>query len=352
MLIKRPLETLETAGAYRRSLLRLLAFQMLNSRLAEISRQPNAPFLAASAGSDILGRTIEVATLAARVQDGKIPQGLTGLTQEIARVRQFGFGAAEFDCATRAVIASYERSYNERDKVESPGLTDELIRHYLTREAAPGIERELALVKQFLPTFTTAEVASLAREIFGDANRVVVATAPEKAGLTRVTEAALGDALRAGTTATVTAWRDEMVTRELMTKPTGGSVRSRREIPEIGVTVLTLSNGVEVWLKPTDFRNDQILFTSYARGGASLASPADFNNASLSASLVGLAGVGGLTPVDIGKLLAGKTANASASIGSYTQNVGGSSTPAISKRRCSWRRCGSRRPTATRRHST
>ena len=327
MMVKRPLEPLETAGAYRRSLLRLLAFQMLNARLAEISRQPNAPFLAASAGSDTLGRTIEATSLAARVQDGKVPQGLAGLAQEIARVRQFGFGAAELDRAMKAMVTSYERSYNERDKAESPGLTNELIRHYLTKEAAPGIERELALVKQFLPTFTAAEIATLAREMFGDANRVVIATAPEKAGLARVTEAALGEALRTGTSATVTAWRDEVTARELMTKPTGGSVRSRREIPEIGVTVLTLSNGVEVWLKPTDFRNDQILFTSYARGGVSLASPADYNNASLSASLVGLAGVGGLTPVDMSKLLAGKTAGASASIGTYLQAVGGSSSP-------------------------
>ncbi|HEX5107358.1 MAG TPA: insulinase family protein [Vicinamibacterales bacterium] len=328
MMIKRPHEPLETAGAYRRSLLRLLALQMLNARFAEISRQPNAPFLAAGAGSDTLGRTIEAATLSARVADGGIPQGLSGLALEISRLRQFGFGAAELDRATKAMVASYERSYNERDKAESPGLTNELIRHYLTKEAAPGIERELALVRQFLPTITAAEVGAVAREMFADGNRVVIATAPERAGLTRVTESALGDALRAGAAATVTAWRDEMATRELMvTKPTGGSIRSRREIQEIGVTVLTLSNGVEVWLKPTDFRNDEIVFSSYARGGVSLASPAEFNNASLSASLVGLAGVGGLTPVDMSKLLAGKTARAVSSIGTYAQGVSGSSSP-------------------------
>ena len=79
------------------------------------------------------------------------------------------------------------------------------------------------------------------------------------------------DALAAGTSATVTAWRDEMGGRELIAnKPQPGKVASRREIPEIGVTVLKLSNGVEVWLKPTDFRNDQVVFSSYARGGLSL----------------------------------------------------------------------------------
>jgi len=243
-------------------------------------------------------------------------------------VRQHGFGAAELDRAKRDMIAGFERQYNERDKVESPGLTSELVRHFLTGEAAPGIERELVLVRSFLPAMTAADVATMARDMFGEANRVVIATSPEKPGLAAVTEPSLRDALRAGTTASVTPWRDEMTVRELMPKkPAGGSVRGRREIAALGVTVLTLSNGVEVWLKPTDFRNDQISFTSYARGGTSLAPPEDFQNASLSASLVGIAGVGGLTPIELGKLLAGRTANASASIGTYSQNVSGGSSP-------------------------
>jgi zinc protease len=143
-----------------------------------------------------------------------------------------------------------------------------------------------------------------------------------------MTESSLGEALRKGTTASVTPWRDEMANRELMPKkPTPGSVRARREIPEIGVTVLTLSNGVEVWLKPTDFRNDQIQFTSYARGGVSLVSPDDYTSSRLSASLVSLAGVGGFTPIDINKLLAGKTASATSSIGTYSQSISGSASP-------------------------
>jgi zinc protease len=328
LLIKRPFERLETAESYRRMLVRSLAFDMLNERLSEISRSAGAPFLAASAGSDTLGRTTQAASLSARVQDGRIPQGLTGLAQEVARIRQHGFGAAELDRAKREMMASYERSYNERDKVESPGLTAELIRHFLNGEAAPGIERELALLKQFLPTITADEIATAARDMFAESNRVVIATAPEKPGLTAVTETALGDAIRSGTTAAVTPWRDEITARELMAaKPKPGTVRSRREIPEIGVTVLTLSNGVDVWLKPTDFRNDQISFTSFAPGGLSLATPENYVNATLASSLVGLSGVGGLSPVDLNKLLAGKVANASSSIGTYSQSVSGSASP-------------------------
>jgi zinc protease len=328
VLHKRPLRQLRTVGDYRRSVAQSLAYQMLNARFAESARQPEAPFLGASAGDDTLGRTVEAFSVGARVRDGEVTRGLTALGQELARVEQHGFGDAELDRAKRGMLARYERAYNERDKAESGPFASELIRHFLVAEAAPGIEAEVDLVRRFLPTITAQETAALAREIITEDNRVVLATAPERSGLARATEAELRDAHRAGLTATVPPWNDEVAGRELLARaPTPGTVKARREIPEIGVTVLTLSNGVEVWLKPTDFRNDQISFTSYARGGLTLAPPEDYFDASLSTALVGLAGVGGMNPIDMSKLLTGKLANVSPYVSTATHGVTGAATP-------------------------
>jgi zinc protease len=328
MLFKRPLVELRTVGDYRLSIVRGLAYQMINARLGEIARQPNAAFLGASVGDDTVGRTVEAFTAGARVRDGAIPQGLSALIQELERVRQFGFGPQEFDRAKRSTLAAYEQAFNERDKILSGPLASELLRHYLEGEAAPGIEVEVQLIRQFLGSITAAEVAESARQLIRDDNRVVIASAPEKPGLQPVTEAALAAAIKTGSSATLTAWRDEAAGQQLMaTMPTPGSVGARREIPELGVTVLTLSNGVEAWLKPTDFRNDQIVLTSYARGGLSLASEADYFNASLATGLVSLAGIGGHTPTDIGRMLAGKVASGSAYLSSTTHGISSTTSP-------------------------
>ena len=325
---KGPLDALRTAADYRASLVRSLMHQMLNARFAEIARRPDAPFLRAGSDEEMLGLTIEATSVSARVNDGAVDRGLRALGEEIARVRQHGFGAAELDRAKRSALASYERAFNERSTTESSAYASELLRHYLSDEAAPGIEIELELVRQFLPTITAQEIGAIARDVFSDRNRVVIASSPEKKDLVAVTEAALRDSLAAGMSATVTAWRDEMNGSELLArKPVPGKVTSRREIAELGVTVLTLSNGVEVWLKPTDFRNDQIVFSSYARGGLSNVGAGEYQNAALATSLVGTAGVGGFTPVDLGKLLAGRIASASAYISTYSQGINGSSTP-------------------------
>lgn len=323
-----PLEPSGTVGDYRRDLVEALVHQMFNQRLAEISREPDAPFLAASTGEETLGRTVEAFTIGARVQDGQDARGLTALAREAARIRQHGFAESEIDRARRIMLAGYERAFNERTTSESTGYAEELVRHFLTNEPAPGIAVETALVRRFLPTITPADAETAAARLLAVANRVVIATSPSKAGSVPITQAAMRAAVEAGSSGIVEPYHDTTITRHLIgTEPTPGTVTARREIPAIGVTVLTLSNGVNVWLKPTDFKNDQVVFTAYARGGTSLAAPEDYMNAALATSLVAMSGVGGFTPIDLGKLLAGRIAGASAYIDDYTEGISGSATP-------------------------
>ena len=329
VMYKRPVERLRTVGDYRQALLESLTFQMMNARLSEIARQPDAPFLGASTGGDGLGRTLEAFTMFARTNDGGLDAGLQALMQELQRVRQLGFGEAELERARKVMLAGYERAYNERDKAESGGLVNELVSLFLEGEPAPGIEVEYQLAQRFVPTITAAEAKAVVEKWTpAEGNKVILTVAPEKEGLAAVTQASLNAAMRRGEAAPVTPWKDDIGQRELLARaPAPGAVRARREIAELGVTVLTLSNGVEVWLKPTDFKNDQVVFTAYAKGGMSTVAEADYRNASLATSLVGLSGVGGFTPVDLGKLLAGKTAGASAFIGASTHGVQGNATP-------------------------
>ena len=323
-----PLEAVRTVRDYRRQLTRSLVHQMLNARFGELARQPDAPFLGASSDDDRLGRTIETFTLGARVTEGGVANGLAALAREAARVEQFGFGEAELDRARKWTLASYEQAFNEREKSESAPLAMELVRHFLEAEPAPGIAYENAVAKKYIPTVTAAETAALAKELISDSGRVVLVTAPEKAGAAPPSEAALRDALGRGAKAEVTAWRDDITGRDLLaTKPQPGRVTGTRAIPEIGVTVLTLSNGASVWLKPTDFKNDEVVFTSYAKGGTSLASPSEYYAAVLSPTLVSISGIGGFTPVELDKLLPGRLVDVSPYMSAYTHGVSGSSTP-------------------------
>lgn len=328
MAFKGKVEVDNTVRGYRKQLVEQLVSQMLNLRLAEISRRPNAPFLGAQAGGSNIGRTLELFEIEAAVPEGQITEGLGALMLEAKRMQQFGFSDEELNRARAGLLAGYERAFKERGTAENPGLANEYVRHFLEQEPIPGIEFEYRIASTYLPTVTAAEVSALAKGLITDENRVVLGVAPEK----KETPPPSPDMLRAAITraaaAPVEPWADATSGRALVEKaPPAGTVASRREVAEIGATVLTLSNGVEVWLKPTDFKNDQVVFTAYAPGGVSLASPADFKSASLATAMVGIGGMGGLSPVDLSKMLAGKIAQASPNVGEYTQGISGSSTP-------------------------
>jgi zinc protease len=328
MVYKHPIEPEDTVADYRRALIRQLVFQMLNLRLRDLANRPDAPFLGAEAGADALGREVSLFQLGAAVPEGQLAPGLEALVREARRMAQFGFTADELDRAQRGLLAFYERAYNERDTQDSQGLAMELVRHFLQGEPVPGIATEYQLAAAFLPRVTLDEVTGLARGLVRDDNRVVLAVAPQKAGVEAPTAAQLRAAIARAEAAPLETYEEGTADTTLVADPPpAGTVTARREVPAIGVTVLTLSNGVEVWLKPTDFKADQVLFTSYARGGHSVVGEAAFLEASLVTALVGTGGMGGFSPVELTRMLSGEIAQASPSVSTFTHGITGSSTP-------------------------
>lgn len=318
----------QTVRGYRKTLAENLVSQMFNLRLRDIARRPNAPFIGANAGMSGIGRALDLFELEAVVPEGKITEGLGALMQEAKRVQQYGFTNEELMRAKAAILAAYERAYKERETSESSNYANEYVRHFLQKEPIPGMEFEYRIASTYLPTITADEVTALAKALITDENRVVLGVAPEKKETPPPSVDTLRAAIDRASSAPVERWTEATANRELVEKPPApGKVVSKRTVPEIGATVLTLSNGVEVWLKPTDFKNDQILFSAYAPGGLSLAAEKDYKSASVAPAMIGVGGLGGLNPVDLSKMLAGKIANASPSIQDYTQTISGTSTP-------------------------
>ena len=319
----------DTTGGYRRDLVRRLAFQMLNERFDELSRKPDAQFLNAGAYQSGLSPSTSTVGLGVSVQEGKIPAGLSAAVIEANRAVQHGFGPAELDRAKKRISASYDRAYAERDKTESGSYVQEYVNHFLEDEPSPGIEYERKLVESLLPGISAAEVTAEAKELFADTSRVILAVSPDKPGLTVPTDTELKSAVASAEKVAVTAWNDGGATRDLMERaPDPGAVKDRKEMAELGVTVVRFGNGVEAWFKPTDFKNDEVLFALSSRGGLSLAKPDLFMDATLASALVQFSGVGGHRAIELQRLLAGKNTSAGPGISTSMHGLSARSNPA------------------------
>lgn len=329
LIYKLPVEKTKTVGDYRRGLMERLYLGMFNARLDEISQKADAPFLGAEGSKgNFIGRTTDAFTLGANVKDGAIPRGLEALLVEAKRVDEFGFLQTELDREKESLIRGYERAYAERDKTPSASFVQEYINNYLTQEAIPGIDYEYKLVQQLVPTITLADVNKLASNWISDDNRIIIAESPEKDGVKIPTRAELLAVFQNAAKTPVVAYTENLSGEALVeTMLAGGKVVSGSAVPAVNVTEWTLSNGIRVLVKPTDFKADEVLFSAYSPGGTSLAPDADYMSAGLASRIVQISGLGKFNATDLQKKLAGKVAGAGASIAETSEGLSGRASP-------------------------
>lgn len=316
-----------SVGSYRQRLLENIFASMLSARFAEIAQKPDAPFLGASAGRGLFVRTKEASILSATVRPGEVARGLGALFIEAERVARFGFTQPELDRHRTNVLRAYEQALAERDSRESASLADEYVRHVTERETVPGIEFEVALAQRLLPALTLADVNALSREWAPEGNRVVLVSAPDKAGESVPTAADLAPLIARAAAKATTPYAETSTARPLVeTPPTGGRVLERTTESRVGITEWRLSNGVRVVLKPTTNKADEVVMRAFSPGGTSLASDADFVSASTAAQVVRLGGLGTFSNLELGKRLAGTVANAQVLFSETSEDIVGAAS--------------------------
>ncbi len=320
--------TTRTVGDLRQDLMERLYDQMLNQRFSELALKPEAPFVGAGAGGGSFVRNSEYYSLDARAKEGRLLESLQALLTEAERVRRHGFLVTELERAKINTLRGYERAYQERDKTPSDVFVDEYIDHFLQGEAIPGIAFEYAAIQRLLPTITTADVNALGASRVGEANRVVTVSLPEKDGLTVPTEAEIRALFGTVNAAPITPWVETVTAGALVAKaPTAGRVVSEQNTESLNLTQWTLSNGITVFVKPTDFTADQIVMSGWSPGGASLVADKDVFKTSLATTVIERGGVGDYSIIDLNKKLTGKVATASAVISDLSEGVSGRASP-------------------------
>jgi zinc protease len=319
-----------TVAGYRQKIVDRLFTAMLNARLAELTQKTDAPFVSAGAGrGPYITRSKESASISAFVKDGGAERGLEAILAEAERATRFGFTATELDRQKQGLLRGWERAFAEKDNRVSGSRADEYIRNFLTGEPLPKTDDEFVLNQRFVPGITLDELNRLPKEWFGGtSNRHVIVTAPDKPGVALPDEARLSSIVARVPTMQLTAYVDRMAGTVLLDKiPEPGRITKMSTKAALGITEWELSNGVKVVLKPTTFRQDEIVFRAFSLGGTSLASDADYIPASTASQLIGGSGVGKYSPPELRRLLTGKLASANPFIGELDEGLSGSASP-------------------------
>ena len=295
------------AAGYMKSMMGM----MLNQRFQELAQDPNCPFLQAYAfdGKYMGANTKDAFTLIVVPKEGMTEAATqVGLT-EVLRAAKYGFTATEYARAQENYQSSLERQYNERDKVHNSSYTTQCYRHFLDNEPLMSVEDNYQYMTAIAPQIPVEYINQLLTNLvrLDGKNMVVVNFNQEKDGAVYPTKEGMLNAVNAAETAEITPYVDNVKQEPLIAKlPKNGKIVKERNNETFGYKELELSNGARVLLKPTDFKQDEILMLARQRGGSSLYGEQDWANCEMFDDVVESSGLGGFNNMELTKALAGK----------------------------------------------
>lgn len=305
---------------------------MMRSRFEEESQKPDCPFMQAGAsdGQFLVSRTMDALTLQVVPKDGKDMEALAAAFRELKRVKDFGFTATEYERARAEVLSQLEKAYNNREKTPSNDYCQEYVENFINAEPIVSIEDQYQLMQQIAPMIPVDVVNEMVKELISDndSNLVCLAAVQEKDGKQYYAPAEMKKAIDAVRAEKLEAYVDNVKEEPLMAEmPQAGTIVKETENQQLGFKQLTLSNGVTVNLKKTDFNADQIIFSAFSEGGNSVFGKKDVKDLLLASEILSLSALGNFMSTDLQKALAGKQCSTDFEIGGDRHGLSGSTTP-------------------------
>ena len=330
MLIRKHKHTaMKTIGDFRDQLCIDLYNTMLDARFTEMTQDPKCPFMGANGGYGNFYGNTDAYALEAIAKENRIPDALRALLQEDYRVLKYGFLQTELDRAKEELLELYDKAAKEADKTESASFASEYVNNFLHQDPIPGAKRENNYAKKLMGDITLEEINALAKNWVTEDNMVAVVTAPDKEGVTVPGKDEILSILKDKSLTNVQPYVDTYKDQEILEKETlkPGKITNVETIETVGAEKWTLSNGITVYLKKTDYKNDEILFTAISKGGKTLYPVKDLASADFACDIINHGGIAGLDYNSLSKKMKGKNVSLYPEIKLLSEGFNGSSSP-------------------------
>ena len=317
----------ETVADLKESLLNGMATSIISTRLNEINQKPDSPLLFASVRYGSLSRLNNEFSARIVPKPNMQHKAFELVISEINRAVKFGFTKAEIS----RIIAQYTSSYENQIAGFGNRSHGQIVRgiqtNYLENSHITDIKKEFEIAKVIFGQLTQKELLTQIQKLYLKNNRSIVVTGVK--GNKNITKAA---ALKIITTVendkTLKGYAEETNVKPLMSgvNLVTGSITSEEENKEIGSTIFTLSNGIQVHYKFVDKNKNDVNLSAVSYGGQSLLDQEDLPSTVLLGNVIQMSGLGEFSAVDLPKVLAGKKASSRTSVGNTSESVSGSSS--------------------------
>ncbi|WP_314959297.1 insulinase family protein [Prevotella pallens] len=312
------------ADDYKTNILRMA----INDRLEELSRTKNAPFISASvrSGNFFLASTKDAFELSGVLKEGKVIEAIQLLVGEVERARANGITIDELKRGKAEMLSYAENDYNDRSNRRNGEFVEQCVQNFLEETPIIEPEKELEMVRKLDKTVTIDDVNALAKTIITNQNQVVTMFGPDKNTFKMPTNSSIENAILKAQKQHYTPYKTQnTLTERLITKlPKPGSILSERSY-KYGYTEFTLSNGMKVYVRPTNFEPDEVNLKLFSLGGKNIYPDSEMPNLTYLMAGATIGGVAQYNDLTLEKMLAGKTATVTPFIDNDTRGMAGTS---------------------------
>jgi M16 family peptidase len=312
------------ADDYKTNILRMA----INDRLEELSRTKTAPFISASvrSGNFFLASTKDAFELSGVLKEGKAIEAIQLLVGEVERARANGITIDELKRGKAEMLSYAENDYNDRSNRRNGEFVEQCVQNFLEETPIIEPEKELEMVRKLDKKVTIDDVNALAKTIITNQNQVVTMFGPDKNTFKMPTNSSIENAILKAQKQHYTPYKTQnTLTERLITKlPKPGSIISERTY-KYGYTEFTLSNGLKVYVRPTNFEPDEVNLKLFSLGGKNIYPDSEMPNLTYLMAGATIGGVAQYNDLTLEKMLAGKTATVTPFIDNDTRGMAGTS---------------------------
>lgn len=317
---------LDTAVTRAEDLARLLAARMMQRRLEILVKQENSPLLSGEAELGSFLQLVDIAKVEGVAPPDRWTDAIAMIARELKKSRVYGFTKSELTVAKAKFLAEQENAAKSAETRKSRELADLIVQSLAENKVFTHPARELPRLKAALEAITPERCHEVWQQGFASRDLMVFAAGnlvPPPNGET------LEEALTRGLSEKIEPPQEtDNAVFAYTDFGSAGTVVERREVDDLGLTLVSFSNGVRLTLKPTDFKKDEVL-VQVMLGSGKLSLPPNQPGLEFYTSRVfELGGLGKHSVDDLKRVLAGKTASVKFMVGEDAFALGGETTRA------------------------
>lgn len=316
-------------GYVDRMIKRMIA-SVMSERFEDITSKANAPFLGAGMGIANLCEKCEVVEGQVTVENAKTLEGVTAFLMEMEKLKRFGVTDDELDRVKADLIKHYETKVSGASTRKNPEFVRPIMNHFFRGTSYLTPEMELQIVQMLCSQINAAAINQALPQLLTGEHLTILYQGVDKPDQVHPTEEQLLGCVAAAAAAEIEAPKVEAINKDFMLgqKYKAGKVVKEAQ-GDYGTTVWTLSNGLKVVVKHTEYKKDQVILNLSKDGGMSMIPTSDL--ASFDRSIVqsfnAASGVAGFSSSTVTKMLSGKTLGVSPFIGGSQNGINGQCDP-------------------------